>query len=76
MARLQASDAAYDAPIAIDRGKLQTNAKSIDQASADRAIASALHFVVAGRGASVIHKALRVDGAFHASLSRLFTRHS
>ncbi|PDT80835.1 IncP-type conjugal transfer protein TrbI [Sinorhizobium sp. BJ1] len=36
MARLQASDAAYDAPIAIDRGKLEANAKSSDQTSADK----------------------------------------
>jgi hypothetical protein len=44
--------------------------------SVSRAIASALHFVVAGRGAIVIHEELRIDGAVHASLSRLFTRHS
>ncbi len=41
MARLQASDAAYDAPIAIDRGKLQANTKSSEQASADKSTVAA-----------------------------------
>ncbi|WP_018240863.1 IncP-type conjugal transfer protein TrbI [Ensifer sp. BR816] len=40
MARLQANDAAYDAPLAIDRSKLEANAKSSDQAAADKTTAS------------------------------------
>ncbi|WP_457578233.1 IncP-type conjugal transfer protein TrbI [Ensifer adhaerens] len=41
MARLQANDAAYDAPLAIDRSKLEASAKASDQRSADTKMASA-----------------------------------
>lgn len=41
MARLQANDAAYDAPLAIDRSKLEARAdKTSDQPSADKSTAS------------------------------------
>ncbi|OOO33513.1 UNVERIFIED_ORG: conjugal transfer protein TrbI [Rhizobium sophorae] len=40
MARLQANDAAYDAPLAIDRSKLEASAKASDQRSADTTTAS------------------------------------
>ncbi|APO69861.1 conjugal transfer protein TrbI 1 (plasmid) [Rhizobium gallicum] len=40
MARLQANDAAYDAPLAIDRSKLEASAKTSDQRSADTNTAS------------------------------------
>lgn len=41
MARLQANDAAYDAPLAIDRSKLEARAdKASDQPSADKSTAS------------------------------------
>ncbi|KWV42283.1 conjugal transfer protein TrbI [Rhizobium altiplani] len=40
MARLQANDAAYDAPLAIDRSKLEASAKSSDQRSADTTTAA------------------------------------
>ncbi|UWU19516.1 IncP-type conjugal transfer protein TrbI (plasmid) [Rhizobium sullae] len=41
MARLQANDAAYDAPLAIDRSKLEARAdKTSDQTSADKSTAS------------------------------------
>ncbi|ULJ82710.1 IncP-type conjugal transfer protein TrbI (plasmid) [Rhizobium sp. C104] len=40
MARLQANDAAYDAPLAIDRSKLEASAKTSDQRSADTTTAA------------------------------------
>ncbi|GEO85916.1 IncP-type conjugal transfer protein TrbI [Allorhizobium sp. NPDC080224] len=40
MARLQANDAAYDAPLAIDRSKLEASAKTSDQTPADTSTAS------------------------------------
>ncbi|NSY99564.1 IncP-type conjugal transfer protein TrbI [Agrobacterium tumefaciens] len=40
MARLQANDAAYDAPLAVDRSKLEASAKTSDQATANPTTAS------------------------------------
>ncbi|WP_064697350.1 IncP-type conjugal transfer protein TrbI [Rhizobium aegyptiacum] len=42
MARLQANDAAYDAPLAIDRSKLESSAKTGGQRSADTTTASSM----------------------------------
>lgn len=52
MARMQANDAAYDAPLAIDRGKLEARAAT-DDASAARPAASS----TATRGASDLYAA-------------------
>ncbi|OWV84780.1 hypothetical protein ATY78_26215 [Rhizobium sp. R635] len=63
----------------LDRGKVLVPACRASRNRSDfgtRAIASALHFVVAQRGAGVIHEELRIDGAVHVSLSHIVTRHS
>ncbi|MDQ0562984.1 type IV secretion system protein VirB10 [Rhizobium mesoamericanum] len=58
MARLQANDAAYDAPLAIDRSKLEASAKATDQRSADTATASSTSSSMADLYSAALKKSL------------------